>query len=81
MGKKTKVDDQHSINKDIFRLPKGIKINPATSINKGSNKIDSIDLLVENSKRSFLYLQTKCHIPPGKYLYIFVAKNNSCDKH
>ena len=75
-GRKTKVDDQQRIKINILRLPKGIKINPATSINNGSNKIDSIDFSAENSKRKVLYLDTKCHIPPGKYLYIFVDKNN-----
>ena len=60
---------------EILKLPKGTKIKPATSINNGSNKIDSTDFSVENSNRKVLNLDTKCHIPPGKYLYIFVAKN------
>ena len=55
---------------------KGIKIKPATSIKIGSNKIDSIDFSFESSNRKFLYLETKCHIPPGKYLYIFVARKS-----
>ena len=75
-GRNTKVDDQQRIKTNILRLPKGIKINPATSINNGSNKMDSIDFSVENSNLKILYQDTKCHIPPGKYLYIFVDKNN-----
>ena len=76
LGRKSKVGDQKSIILNIFKLSKGIKINPATSISNGSNKIDSTDFSYENFSRKILYLDTKCHIPPGKYLYIFVAKNN-----
>ena len=57
------------------KYPKGIKINPATSINSGSNKIDSIAFSLENLARKILYLDKKCHIPPGIYLYMFVFKN------
>ena len=74
-GKKDKVDAQQSIFIAILKLPNGIKIRPATSINNGSNKIDSTDFSVDNSVRKVLNLDTKCHIPPGRYLYMFVAKN------
>ena len=75
LGKRTKTEDQQSISINMLEPPKGTKIKPATSINNGSNKIDSTDFSDENSNLKALYLDTKCHIPPGRYLYIFVAKN------
>jgi hypothetical protein len=70
--KKSKVDDQQRIETDKLPLPKGTKTNPATNINNGSNKMDSSDFSVEKYNRNDLYRETKCHIPPGKYLNIFV---------
>ncbi len=67
-GKNNKIDDQQRINIYILNPLKGIKINPETNINNGSNKIDSIDFSFVSLTRKALYLDTKCQIPPGKYL-------------